>query len=128
MDKEPVLEHLKISCGENSWFFKASMCLYFRNFLLLFSLSVLPGCYLNASIQDMSPTSSTSPSSSLFDKVTGAEFVAGSSQYEHTLLRNYRNISSAGSISKEIQSITPRGYKAFSSVQGTLISSKAANP
>lgn len=96
--------------------------------LLLFLLSVLPGCYLNASIQDMKPSVSTSPSSPLFDKITGAEFVSGSSQYERTLLRNYSNISSAGSITKEIQSTTPRGYKAFSSVQGTLISSKAGSP
>lgn len=93
-----------------------------RIFLLLTLIAGLSGCSVVGSItEDVAPGSSVK-----FDKATGSEFVSGSNQYEHTLLRDYRINSSVGGMIKEIQSTTPRGYKVYSSVQGALLYTQEA--
>lgn len=121
MDKDPVFNNFELPSKS-----AAQMGIQ-SGALLLAVVGLLSGCYMNGNIGDLNPAVTHSPSTNLFDTITGAEFVSGSSQYEHTLLRNYKNISSVGSISKEIRSTTPRGYKAFSSVQGTLLSTQEAS-
>ncbi|MBL7668918.1 MAG: hypothetical protein JNM39_00405 [Bdellovibrionaceae bacterium] len=96
--------------------------------LLMLVLFVgLSGCYMSGNIGELNPSSSP-PLPKVFTKKVGAEFVAGSSQYEYTLLRNYKNLASSGNVIQELQATTPRGYKAFSSVQGVMISTKAVSP
>lgn len=88
-----------------------------RIFLLLLIAVGLVSCSVVGNITD-----ETAPGSTVkFDKATGSEFVSGSNQYEHTLLRDYKINSSVGGMIKEIQSTTPRGYKVYSSVQGALL-------
>ena len=95
--------------------------------LLLILFTGLSGCYMNGNIGELNPSSS-STLPKVFTKKVGAEFVAGSSQYEYTLLRNYKNLASSGNAIQELQATTPRGYKAYSSVQGVMISTKAVSP
>lgn len=92
-----------------------------RIFIFIILAMGLSACTLEASITDLNHSIFSSANS---NEANGAEFVSGSNQYEHTLLRNYKINSSAGSRTKEIQSSTPRGYKMFSTVQGELISSE----
>jgi hypothetical protein len=91
----------------------------FKIFIFLVMAIAISACSIEASISNITDFSSTT-----LDKMNGAEFVSGSNQYDQTLLRNYKVNSSAGSITKEIRSETPRGYKMYSSVQGALISSQ----
>jgi hypothetical protein len=90
-----------------------------QRFLIFAGALGLSACSIEASISSI-----TDASPFELKKATGAEFVSGSNQYDHTLLRNYKINSSAGSMTQEIQSDTPRGYKMYSSVQGALISSQ----
>ena len=91
----------------------------FFRVLILTSAIGLSACSIEASISSITDFTETA-----LDKPNGAEFVSGSNQFDHTLVRNYKINSSAGSITKEIKSETPRGYKMYSSVQGALISSE----
>lgn len=93
--------------------------------LLLGCFFSLTGCYIKGSITDLD--SSDLPSIKLGSE-KGGEFVSGSDQYELTQLRRYQVMSSAGSYNKELVAVTPRGYRIYSSVQGTIISGQKAAP
>ena len=91
--------------------------------LIVISLSVISGCYFQASITDLNPKSE-SPNNKA-DATQTTDFVSGSDQYQTTLLNRYRILSSSGSYHRELVNKTPKGYKVYSSVQGALISSQA---
>lgn len=99
-----------------------------KSFRILWSLLcgiffvAMSGCYMSGGISNLSgtiPMPSVSPKPLA---TVGNEFVSGSAQYENTLLRNYKIISSAGSYNRELVTKTPRGYRIYSSVQGSMIS------
>ncbi len=83
--------------------------------------SGLSGCAFSGSIT--AESRDTSPSIPVkLDKAASYEFSSGSDQYQFTLLRNYKVLSSVGSYNRELVQKTPRGYRFYSSVQGILIS------
>ena len=97
---------------------KISLCV-----LIIVYLPITSGCYLSASISDLTPKSSdiASPINKV-NTVQASEFVSGSDKYQTTLINRYKILSSAGSFNRELVNKTPKGYKIYSSVQGALIS------
>jgi hypothetical protein len=79
----------------------------------------LSACSMSGSITSLDPTAT----STRLDKASGGDFISGSGKTQLSLVRRYGIQASSGSWNGSIQNTTPRGYKVYSSIEGTMISS-----
>lgn len=89
---------------------------------LLLALATL-GCQLNASITNLRSVDDQNGVETL-EKNGAGEFVSGSGQYQTTLIREYRVLSSVGSAQGELTQTTPNGYRVYFTVQGVVVSNE----
>lgn len=88
---------------------------------MLVPLVFLSGCSLDATLEDISK-----PFIPFFQKVSGAEFVSGSTAEYQTTLNGYKVMASVGHYIPNQALKTPNGYFVFSSVQGNMLSDELA--
>lgn len=56
------------------------------------------------------------------NKITGGEFVSGAGNYELTQIRRYKVKATVGSYQSKVYQTTPRGYRLYNTIQGSLLS------
>lgn len=80
---------------------------------------------MNASITDLSPSLPTQDNLPVFkNKIAGGEFVSGAGNYEFTQVRRYKVKATVGSYQSKVYQTTPRGYRLYNTIQGSLLSSQ----
>lgn len=78
---------------------------------------------MNANITDLNPVPEAVEDSPIFkNKITGGEFVSGAGNYEFTQIRRYKVKATVGSYQSKVYQTTPRGYRLYNTIQGSLLS------
>lgn len=97
------------------------MKILFLSFLFSISLT-LTSCFMNAAITDLNPAVPQESSPVFKNKIAGGEFVSGAGSYEFTQIRRYKVKASVGSFASQVYQVTPKGYRIYNTIQGSLLS------
>lgn len=78
---------------------------------------------MNASITDLNPSAPIQEELPVFkNNITGGEFVSGAGNYEFTQIRRYKVKATVGSYQSKVYQVTPKGYRLYNTLQGSLLS------
>lgn len=78
---------------------------------------------MNADITSLNPVPAPVEDIPIFkNKITGGEFISGAGNYEFTQIRRYKVKATVGSYQSKVFQTTPRGYRLYNTIQGSLLS------
>lgn len=78
---------------------------------------------MNADITNLNPATAPAQDIPIFkNKITGGEFISGAGNYEFTQIRRYKVKATVGSYQSKVYQTTPRGYRLYNTIQGSLLS------